>query len=112
MSKIFYDHLIDFSEVEKKVKKIAKTPEEREEIYRLIDEIIHHRVIGCILNELPEKNHKEFLQEFSLRPYDEGLFSYLGQHIGRDIGEFIKQEVHMLTVELLSYIEERTRPAS
>lgn len=112
MSKIFYDHLVDLSQVEKKVKKIAKTQEEREEIYRLIDEIIHHRVIGCILNELPEKSHKEFLQELSDRPHDEGLLSYLGKNIGRDIGEFIKNEIHQLTVELLSYIEERTRPTS
>jgi len=109
MSKIFYDHLVDLSEVEKKIKKITKTQEEREELYRLVDELVHHRVVGCILDELPEKNHKEFLQEFSSRPHDEGLFAYLGQHVGRDVFEFIKKEIHMLTVELLGYIEQHTR---
>ncbi len=112
MSKIFYDHLIDLTEVEKKIKKIAKTPEEREEIYHLVDEIIHHRVIGCILDELPQKNHQEFLCEFCKQPHDEGLLAYLGEHIGHDIREFIKKQIHMLTLELLDYMEKQTRPAS
>ena len=110
MSKIFYDHLIDLSKVEKRVKKIAKTPEEREEIYQLIDEIIHHRMVGCILHELPPKDHQEFLCKFCNQPGSDGLMDYLKEHIKRDISKFLKKEIHNLAIELLEYVERRTRP--
>lgn len=105
MSKIFYDHLIDLSEVEKEIKKNIKDPEERAEIYQLVDEIIHHRIVGCILDQLPEVHHKEFLTQLSERPHDENIFLYLKDKISQDVQDFIRREMYNLGSELLQLIK-------
>lgn len=108
MSKIFYDNLIDHSEVEKKIKKISKDRDQREELYALVDEITHNRALGCIFSKLPEKHHKEFISEFKKRPHDEGLFNHLQELIKEDIKELLKIELHRLTDELLLIIHDKT----
>lgn len=104
MSHIFYDHLLDLSEVEKYIKKNVKSEAERAEIYHLIDEIVHHRVVGCILDKLPAEHHKEFLEKFGEAPHDMALMEYLVKKVGNDIGSFIKEEVYLLGTELLELI--------
>ena len=110
MSKVFYDHLVDLEKVEKYIKKIAKTPEEREELYSLVDEILHHKMLGCVLDKLPSEHHEEFLTRFSEKPHDEGLLVFLGERIKEDVEEFIRREVRMLAGELLLFVEEETEP--
>ncbi len=110
MSKIFYDDLVDLGKVEKRIKKIAKTPEEKEELYQLVDEIVHHKVVGCILDKLPPEHHENFLRRFSDKPHDDGILEWLRENITEDIEEFIRKEIRMLAVELLVIVEERTRP--
>ena len=105
MSKIFYDRLIVLEEIEAEVKKIAKTREEKEELWQEVDELVHHRVLGCILDKLPEKNHQEFLEKFHKAPYDEGLIPFLAERIGQDIEDFLKLEMGKLKTELLQLIK-------
>lgn len=105
MSKIFYDRLIVFEEVEAEIKKVAKTPEEKEELWREIDEIIHHKLMGCVLDKLPKKDHQEFLEKFEKAPYDEGLFKFLTERVGEDIEDFLKLETEKLKTELLQLIK-------
>lgn len=105
MSKIFYDYLLDFRELDKKIKKIAKSAEEREEIWKLVDEIVHHRILGCILDNLPKKNHSEFLNLFHSLPYDSNLLmNYLKEQIGNNFEELLKQEIGSISTELLKEI--------
>lgn len=110
MSKIFWDNFIDLTKVEKKIKKIVKNPDEREEIYALIDEIVHHRCLGCILDNLPQSEHKNFISEFSKRPHDESLFDYLREKVEVDFKEFIKMEMHALMDEILLIVHNKTSP--
>ena len=105
MSHIFYDRLIVFEEVEAEIKKVAKTPEEKEELWREVDEIVHHRVMGCILDRLPREHHQEFLERFHKAPYDEGLIPFLTERIGEDTEEFIKIETENLKKEILAEIK-------
>lgn len=105
MSKIFYDHLLDLSEVEKQIKTHIKDPEERAEIYQLVDEIVHHRIVGCILDNLPKEHHKEFLEKFGEKPHDSELFKYLGERVVGDVEHFIRQEMYVLGSELLQLIK-------
>ncbi len=111
MSSVFYDHLIDLKKVEKHIKKVAKTPEEREELYKLVDEIVHHRVIGCILDNLPEDEHEVFMRKLIKKPHDRRIMKYLAKRVAKDVEEFIKSEINKLAVELLSIVEEKTRPS-
>src|SRR5258706_7168635 len=105
MSNIFYDHLIELKEVDKQIKKAAKTQEEREELWVLVDEIVHHKVMGCILGKLPSEHHHEFLELFHKSPHDEDLLlSYLKQRDGDNIESLIRQEIGDLSIDLLKEI--------
>jgi hypothetical protein len=105
MSKIFYDRLIVFEEVEAEIKKVAKTPEEKEELWKEVDEIIHHKLMGCVLEKLPRNYHHEFLEKFEKAPQDEGLFKFLTEKVGEDIENFLKIETEKLKTELLQLIK-------
>lgn len=107
MSHIFYDHLIIIEDLEDVVK--TEEPEDREEMHRLIDEMIHHRVLGCILDQLPREHHVEFLERFHAAPYDQSLVSYLQEKTPQeiDIEEKIKEEVTKLKKELLKELKKK-----
>lgn len=105
MSTIFYDHLLNMHELETLVKKHVKKESDRIAIYQQIDEIVHHRVIGCILDKLPKEHHKEFLTKLTESPHDRSLLAYLVERIGTDIEEFIRAEAYLLGHELLELIK-------
>ncbi len=104
MSKLFFDHLINLEDVEKEINEVSSTKEEKDELWQLVDEIIHHRVLGCILDKLPRKDHEEFLGMFHRHPYDEAIIDYLREKIGGNVEEIIKQEIGTLAFELLTEI--------
>lgn len=106
MSKLFFDRLVELKEVDKQIRKVAKTSEEREELWALVDEIVHHKVIGCILDKLPRESHEEFLELFHKSPHDEELiFSYLRKKVGDNIESLIEQEIGTLSINLLKDIK-------
>lgn len=107
MSKIFYDHLINLDKVEKKIKKITLREEEKQELWDIVDEIVHHKVFGCIMDNLPDEHHEDFLDKFQKAPYDEGLVDYLSERIGKNFDELIKQELGNLAFELLEELKQR-----
>ena len=106
MSKVFYDHLVDFSDLEGLIKRNVKDEASRHEIYRLVDEIVHHKVLGCILDKLPADHHKEFLDHIKDHAHDEKILEYLQERISEDVNEFIRHEVHTLGSELLTMFDE------
>lgn len=108
MSKIFYDHLVVYEEIEKNVDKFAKTPEEKGEIWGIIDEMIHSRALDFILGRLPREHHEEFLEKLHASPHDEGLFDYLKEKIGENIEELLREELGNLAFEILAEISAST----
>ncbi|OGM26636.1 hypothetical protein A3D00_01120 [Candidatus Woesebacteria bacterium RIFCSPHIGHO2_02_FULL_38_9] len=109
MSKIFYDHLVDLEKTEKEIRKIAKTSEEREELWQLVDELLHHKVVGCILDNLPSKHHKNFLTRLDESPYDEAILDYLNEKIEDDIRVLIKKQINDFESEFLGLIYPKQR---
>lgn len=106
MSKLFFDHLVELKEIDREIKKVAKTAGEREELWGLVDEIIHHKVMGCILDKLPREHHEEFLELYTGRPHDtELLFGYLKEKAGADMEEVIRSEMESLSKEILGEIK-------
>jgi hypothetical protein len=104
MSKIFYDHLIILTNVETELRDAIETAEEREELWLIIDEIIHHRILGLMLEKLPNEFHEEFLSAVYETPYDIGHMDYLNEHTEGDIEEIIRTEVQQLEDELINEI--------
>lgn len=105
MSKIFYDHLIELDVVEAEIKKASKTPEEKEELWRIVDDIVNHKALGFILDKLPIQHHGEFLEKFHQAPHAADLFNYLSEKIGENIEELLRQELGNLAYELLGEIK-------
>lgn len=105
MSKLFYDHLIVFEEIEVELDQLKLDREEREEVEKLIDELIHHRVLDRILTYLPRHHHAEFLTKFHAAPYDHKLLSYLDARIEASVEEHVKDEVEKLKEEILQDIK-------
>lgn len=106
MSKLFFDHLIVLSEVDRKIKSLAKNQEEKEELWGLIDEIVHHRVFDLILGKLPKEKHIEFMEMFHKCPNDEVyIMSYLEKATGENLGDYIKEEFKKFEKEILSELE-------
>ncbi len=109
MSKLFFDHLLSLDSLDKEIKKIAKTTEEREELWLLVDEIIHHKVMDVILDKLPHHHHEEFLEMVHRSPHDqEFLFDYLKGKIGENIEEILRLELGNVTYEILKDITTRS----
>jgi len=104
MTKIFYDHLTQISEVTDKLNRHKISVEEREELIQLVDENIHHRVLNVILKNLPKEKHEEFLIKFHHKPHDPGLLDYLMQEIG-DIEKIITAEANQVKKEILACIK-------
>lgn len=106
MSKLFFDHLIELKEIDIQIKKISEIQEEREELWGLVDEMVHHKVMDCILDKLPKNHHEEFLDLFRKSPHDgDLLFNYLKKQIGENIESLIKQEIGGLSADILKDIE-------
>ncbi|HTK03559.1 MAG TPA: hypothetical protein VL401_02200 [Alphaproteobacteria bacterium] len=104
MSKLFFDHLLELDKLDRHIKQIATTQEEREELWLLVDEIIHHKVFDVILDRLPRHNHEEFLEMFHKAPHDEDyLFGYLKNKIGENIEEILKQEIGDFVYEVSKF---------
>ena len=107
MSKLFYDHLIVLTQVEAEIKKTAQTTEEKEELWKLVDEIIHHRVMETVLDKLPRNHHEDFLTKFHEAPHDESLIDYLTGQIGENVEELIRREIGELAYELIEDIRKK-----
>lgn len=107
MSRVYYDHLIVLDDVENKIKNIAETREEKEELWQLVDDIVHHRVLVCVLDNLPKDHHEEFLGMFHEEPHSLSLMDYLKERIKENIEELIKQEIGGLATELLGEFQEK-----
>ena len=109
MSKIFYDHLVVLENVEREIKVLTNSPEERDELWQIVDELVHGRALGLILDKLPRQHHEEFLEKFQKAPYDEGLLKYLEQKIDKNIEELLRQELGNLAFEILQEIKSQKK---
>lgn len=100
MSKLFYDHLVKFEQIEIELKKYELEGSDKEEMERLIDEQVHYRVMTCVLTHLPRHHHTEFLEKFAEKPYDEKLLLFLKEKV-EDIEEKIIEEIKDIEALLL-----------
>jgi hypothetical protein len=106
MSKLFFDNLVAFEEIEVFIKESASSEEEREELWGLVDQVINHKVVEKILDRLPRDNHEEFLEIFHKCPHDEVyIFAYLKEKAGGSIEDEIKDELRKISDDILGEIK-------
>src|SRR5690242_2235582 len=93
MTKLFYDHLLSLTQIELVIKQNTSSKEEQEELWQLVEDMLHHKVIHIILDNLPREYHNEFLEEFSKAPHDEAHIHYLNDKTEKDMEEIIQKEL-------------------
>jgi hypothetical protein len=100
MSKIFFDHLIQYEEVEIALSTHQLEPSKKKEVSQQIEEIIHYRTMTVILSNLPKEHHREFLERFYQAPHDENLLTFLKEKV-KNIEELMTEEIEKIKKELL-----------
>ena len=104
MSKIFYDKFINSNELDEIIRYTSERSEEREELWRLVDEVIHHRIIGCIFDHLPKNHHQEFMLKLTNKPHDEEIIIFLGESANKDMEKILSIEMDSIVKEILDDI--------
>lgn len=102
MSKLFYDHLLELEELNNYINEVVDTGIERDELWQLVDEIIHHRVLGCVLDHLPTDHHESFVEKYKTEPHNNELIVFVNERIEHDIEEKIRENIKIMEEELLS----------
>jgi len=85
MSKIFYDHLILIEELFEEIDQVEGTEMDKAELKKILDDIVHHRILSKILELLPEVHHVDFLERFHAAPFALDHLEYLEEKTDRDI---------------------------
>ena len=101
MSRVFYDHLLELEVLNDYINKICEIEEEKVDLWNIVDEIIHHKVLGCVLDHLPIEHHEPFVEKFRNEPHNMELIILINKNIEHDIEEKIRESMNNLQEELL-----------
>ncbi|CAN5357029.1 hypothetical protein BH10PAT1_BH10PAT1_5430 [soil metagenome] len=93
--------------LDKIIKKHAKTFDEKEELWTIVQEIVHHRVIGCVLDNLPKEHHEDFLNKLNKSDFEEDLISYLNVKSNKNMEKEIRKEVKQIESEILKDLKRK-----
>ena len=104
MTEPFYKNLVALEKIEKLIKSSAMSADEKEELWKIIDEIVHHRIMGCVLDNLPREHHEEFLTKIKNESLDFELMEFLETKSQTKISDKIKEEIIVLEEEILKDI--------
>ncbi len=103
MSSLFFDHLINISQLEQQIKQLEITDQELYELNQELDQLIQQRVVEVVLNLLHQDHHHTFITYLHQNPSDTQILIWLKQYI-TDVEEQIQQAVSELEQELLQEI--------
>ena len=100
MSKLFFDRLLDLSELEEYIDSLELSLEEREETWALVDEAVQNTVFETIFDNLSKNHHSEFLDMLGAVPYEESILDWLKEKADT-IEDNIVKSIEKLKKELL-----------
>lgn len=95
------NNLIKLRKIEKLINSSAKTQEEREELWKIVEEIVHHRITKCILDNLDKKHHNEFLTKLEELSFTNQLIDFLEEKGTKNIKDKISQDIDNIELEIL-----------
>lgn len=105
MSKVYFDHLLKLDEIDNFIKGKVSSPEEKEELWGLVDEIIHHKAMDFVLTILDKKHHEEFIEIFHKCPHDEVvIFGYLKEKVHPNIEGDMQKELDKIKDEIMAIL--------
>ncbi len=110
MSKIFFDYLLELDEIELFIKGQNFDYNEREEIWHLVDDILHHDIATEILDKLDRDHHHLFLEHITENPHDEKkVIEFLKEKISDDVEELIRLTGKKSALKILDSLKKENR---
>jgi len=100
----FFDHLFSLSEIETEINSVAETNEQKIELWGLVDEMVHYKVMETIFDNLGTKYHDEFIKQMQSSPHDKNILQFLKEKVGDNVEELLKQEIGNLAADILGKI--------
>lgn len=105
MSKLFYDHLVSLEEFEEKLNSRGLKSGDKEELGKIVDDLVGQKVVNTVLSHLPVHCHQEFLMMFKEEPGSESILIYIKEKSGKDIEGIIKDDLKNVHRELLEMLD-------
>lgn len=102
--KLFYDHLINKSNLVKIIEEKEKDFEKRISLHKILDELIHNTVLNVIFTHLDKKHHEEFLVLMHRNPRSTEIILYLKTKAHPEIENKIKEELQFLGSKIIKEI--------
>lgn len=93
---LFYDHLVDKTEINIYLDKLDAPDNHKGKIRQLADDILHQGLLEFILQKLHPHQHTIFLDRFHATPFDPELLEYLRDHASEDIDKELRAEASRL----------------
>ncbi len=93
---LFYDHLIDKSEVLLLIESLSAPEDKKTKFKNLVDDILHTGLTEFILQKLHPHQHRTFLAQLEKAPYDPELIVFLRQQTNTDIENLIRSEAQRI----------------
>ncbi|MEK7111688.1 MAG: hypothetical protein AAB856_03770 [Patescibacteria group bacterium] len=101
MTKIFYWHLIELSPLKTELVNRGIGDTDLTEILDHVEEIIHHRTLSLVYDNLPAKHHREFSYKLAKEPHKREIMVFLQQKSGVDIAELLAENIRLTINEIL-----------
>jgi len=102
--KAFYHSVIDVQKIHSHLKKVGLDEKKHLQVWDLIEETIHIKILDTILAKLPEKKHQSFLEKFHKTPHDPKLLAELEKET-KDLKKHIHESFVELEKEIFEDIE-------
>lgn len=104
MSKLFYDHLTNFETINVLIHQITENKDEKEELWHIVEHILHHRVLEFILDSLHPHHHDTFIVMYHDAPYDHSILFFLKDKIHSGFDKDLEKYLQKLESELIKEI--------
>lgn len=105
MSHLFYDHYLDLSPIEKKLKALPLTHLQTQKLWQAVDSLAFHHVLNVILTNLPQKHHHRFLRRLHQKPHSPSVIAFLEKHSAQELKSQFSQASLLITTEVLTILE-------
>jgi len=93
---LFYDHLVDKTEINIYLDKLDAPENHKGKIRQLTDDILHQGLLEFILQKLHPHQHTTFLDRFHAAPFDPELLEYLRDHTDDNFEKELRSEASRL----------------
>ena len=100
MTKVFYDELVGIEEIFVEIERVELNHKNKQKVKKVIDEIIHYRMVTFILDHLPRVHHKTFLIRFQAAPHEKEHLVFLEKKLSKAFIQDLEKHAQELKKEI------------